>query len=221
MPWKKDKAVPDAAAGAPQDLKKSRASARKSHKSNYSKKSKFSVISGITNKSSVMRETTALRKFVQNDGKLDADEFEKDREVNSSVPRRPDGAPADGLQYKDMNDIYYYSSTILLFVLEAAIACPVPSVDVVMNFLSAIAVMMLGFGFPSLFFLFADKYYGKFKERSDLIDNFVEDGKQEEDGEMTSSRYNYVKKMAWLHVVLAVLVFLVCFTAGILNIAMS
>ena len=198
------------------------ASGLKSHKSHVSKKSKVSVISGITNKSSVMRETTALRRFAQNQGKFDPDEYEKDREVNSSVPKRPDGA-ADGLQYKDMKDIYYYASTIVLFLLEAGIACLVPSVDVVMNFLSAIAVMMLGFGFPSLFFLFADKYYGKFKERSDLVEKFVggEDGKQEEDGAISASRYNYLKKMAWLHVVLAVTVFLVCFTAGILTIAGS
>ena len=110
MPWKTQKSETFASG---MDNKASVvASARKSNKldkqssmSKMSKKSKFSVISGMTNKSSVMRETSALRKFAQNDGKLDADEFERDRDVNGSAAARPDGAAGDGLQYKDMKDI--------------------------------------------------------------------------------------------------------------------
>ena len=64
-----------------------------------------------------------------------------------------------------MKDIYYYSSTIGLFALEGFVACLVTSIDVVFNFLSAIAVVMLAFGFPAMFFLKADSKYGKFKKR--------------------------------------------------------
>ena len=222
MPWNKGEGGASGATQEAQNRKDNRASGASGLKSTYSKKSKFSVISGITNKSSVMRETTALRKFAARERNQDAEEYEKDREVNSSVPARPEGA-GDGLQYKDMKDIYYYSSTILLFLLEAGIACLVPSVDVVMNFLSAIAVMMLGFGFPSLFFIFADKYYGKFKQRSSVVHKFLEQENQDDSGDapMTESRYGFIKKMAWFHVVLAIAVFLVCFVAGILNILHS
>ena len=56
-----------------------------------------------------------------------------------------------------MNDCYYYSSTIALFFLEAAVACLVKSVDDVFSLLAAIAVTCLGFAFPSVFYIYAEK----------------------------------------------------------------
>ena len=59
-----------------------------------------------------------------------------------------------------MKDSYYYPGTIGLFIFEATLAILIPDVDIVFNFVSAIAVSCLAFLFPAVFFLAAEKYHG-------------------------------------------------------------
>ena len=58
--------------------------------------------------------------------------------------------------YKDMKPLYYYIATLALFGIEAFLGATLPDVEVVFNFIAAIAVSCLGFGFPGVFFLKAD-----------------------------------------------------------------
>lgn len=92
-----------------------------------------------------MRETASLRQLAQVTSKLnqDIDEFNQNGE--------------GGMAYKDMKDSYYYTATILLFLFEAALAIAIPDVEIVFNFVSAIAVSCLGFLFPAAFFLGAER----------------------------------------------------------------
>jgi len=69
--------------------------------------------------------------------------------------------PTQGLGYKDMKDCYYYPATILLFVMQAVIAILTSNVAIVFDFLSAVCVSCLGFLFPSIFYLAAEKYFCK------------------------------------------------------------
>ena len=50
-----------------------------------------------------------------------------------------------GLAYKDMKDCHYYGATIFLFLFEAGMAIAIPDVDIMFNFVSAIAASCLGF----------------------------------------------------------------------------
>ena len=96
-----------------------------------------------------------------------------------------------------MKPVYYYTSTLALFILEATIASFVPSVDKVFDFLAAVAVSMLGFGFPSIFYIYAEKKFG------DVRDN--------------SGNKKFMRCMAYFHGFLAVLVFILCFSEAIIN----
>ena len=105
--------------------------------------------------------------------------------------------PSSSNTYKDMRPLYYYPATLLLFTTEALLATAIPEVDVVFNFLSAIAISCLGFLFPSAFFLGALRIC-----KSESVDN---------------DRLNFHKIMAYLHIILGVLILSICLTPSILS----
>lgn len=55
-----------------------------------------------------------------------------------------------------MNPTYYYIATLVLFGLECFLGALLLDVDIVFNFVSAIACSSMGFGFPAYFFLYAE-----------------------------------------------------------------
>ena len=73
---------------------------------------------------------------------------------------------AENLDYKEMNATYYYIATLTLFAVECFLGALLLDVELVFNFVSAIACSSLGFAFPSFFFLTAEKKY----PRDDLIE---------------------------------------------------
>ena len=68
------------------------------------------------------------------------------------------------MNYKDMKDSYYYTSTLALFITEATLAIVLQDVTTVFDLLAAIAVTCLGFFFPGFFYLVAHKRYSKKSE---------------------------------------------------------
>ena len=121
--------------------KRSMAGGRQSHFDRTSQHERKSVISRMTAKSYVTRETAGLRLMVK-------EENQRSTQVNEDE---------GGLAYKDMKYSYYLIGTLLLFALEATLSILIESVDQVFDFLAAIAVSCLGFAFPSAFYLIALK----------------------------------------------------------------
>ena len=100
--------------------------------------------------------------------RVSTEELDKNEEIDGNDKKdQNQHKEQEGLAYKDMSNLYYYLSTILLFFTEAAIACVVKSVDDVFSLLAAIAVTCLGFLFPSMFYLFAEKRW--LLERQNLL----------------------------------------------------
>ena len=97
----------------------------------------------------------------------------------------------EGLAYKDMNDTYYYVSTLALFVTEATLAIVLDDVTTVFDLLAAIAVTCLGFFFPGFFYIYAHKRYATNSQRGDQ------------------------KKCAWFHVIMGVIAFCLCMFSNI------
>ena len=60
-----------------------------------------------------------------------------------------------------MKDSLYYSSTLTLFILEAACAILIEDVTTVFGLLGAVAVTCLGFFFPGLFYIFSQRRFGR------------------------------------------------------------
>lgn len=71
-------------------------------------------------------------------------------------------AEANRLAYKDMKASLYYISTLSFYAIVITGAILIPSVSIVLDFIGAIAVSMLAFGFPAMFYLGAKKRFGKF-----------------------------------------------------------
>ena len=94
----------------------------------------------------------------------------------------------EDLDYRGIKDSYYYAATVVLFLTEAGLAIAIPDVEIIFNFVSAIAISTLGFLLPAVFFLAAER---KFK-----IDTKIKQAN------------GFHRKMAWLHLFLGVLVFL-------------
>jgi hypothetical protein len=72
-------------------------------------------------------------------------------------------AEANRLAYKDMKASLYYISTLGFYGIVITGAILIPSVSIVLDFIGAIAVSMLAFGFPAMFYLGAKKRFGKFE----------------------------------------------------------
>ena len=60
-----------------------------------------------------------------------------------------------------MNNYYYLATTLLLFALEVflAIILDLDKIGMIFNYLSAVTVAFLGFWFPALFFIYAEKKF--------------------------------------------------------------
>ena len=96
-----------------------------------------------------------------------------------------------------MNNYYYYISTLILFTIEAILAIVIPDVSTVFDFLAAISVTCLGFAFPALFFLAAEKKY----PNPDVI-----------------KQNGFHRIMAYIHILLAIIVFALSMTSNFINI---
>lgn len=96
-----------------------------------------------------------------------------------------------------MNNYYYYISTLILFTLEAILAIVIPDVSTVFDFLAAISVTCLGFAFPAFFFLAAEKKY----PNPDMI-----------------KQNGFHRIMAYIHILLAIIVFSLSMTSNFINI---
>ena len=108
----------------------------------------MSNYSAVSNSRSIKRETDNLMNIVKTSVYLA--NWEMDQE-------EPQG-------YKDMKSSYYYMATLILFALECFLGAVLPDVDIVFNFIAAIAVSCLGFAFPGGFFLKAEQLFpNKFK----------------------------------------------------------
>lgn len=59
------------------------------------------------------------------------------------------------LEYKEMNDCYYYFATIGFQAVVVFAACSIPHVDIVFNLVEVICVNCICFFFPALFYLIA------------------------------------------------------------------
>ncbi len=99
-----------------------------------------------------------------------------------------------------MKPLFYFSSTLLLFSLEATLAILIEDVSTVFDFLAAIAVTCLGFAFPAAFFIYAEKKYPNQK--------------------MMKSNWLH-RYMAYLHVFLAIFVFGLSMTSNIISLFFS
>ena len=96
-----------------------------------------------------------------------------------------------------MNNCYYYSSTLIVFTIQAILAIIIPDVGTVFDFLAAISVTCLGFAFPAAFFIAAEMKY----PNPEMI-----------------KQNGFHRKMAYFHVLLAVLVFFLSMTSNFINI---
>ena len=76
------------------------------------------------------------------------------------------------LAYKDMKDIYYYSSSILCLATTCFLACVVPNVSIVFNLVSIVSCNCTSFFFPSLFYITAAKRY--YASRENLLQDHGE-----------------------------------------------
>ena len=104
------------------------------------------------------------------------------------------------MAYKDMKDSQYYTSTILLFILEATCAILIQDVTTVFGLLGAVAVTCLGFFFPGLFYIFSERRFGR---QSSAVSKRV---------------LNYRYSLAWVHVVIGVVATVVCLYSSIYGI---
>lgn len=162
------------AANDQQSQRKSRREYLQSFKSNANNSERVSFV----------RETASLINLAMMTSKLHQEENELNRQN-------------EGLAYKDMKDCHYYSATIFLFLFEAGMAIAIPDVEIMFNFVSAIAASCLGFLFPAVFFLGAERQF--------QVD------------EETKKRNSYHRVMAYFHLVLGIFIFIVCFTQSILS----
>lgn len=69
-----------------------------------------------------------------------------------------------------MPDSTYFIATITLYCLTVLLACIIPDVDVIFEFVATISVNCLSFIFPSVFYLMAkNKYESKFDKVSQYL----------------------------------------------------
>mmetsp|Transcript_12699 Transcript_12699/g.21386 ORF Transcript_12699/g.21386 Transcript_12699/m.21386 type:complete len:146 (+) Transcript_12699:1510-1947(+) len=101
-----------------------------------------------------------------------------------------------GAAYKNMNNLYYFVSTLSLFVVEAILSVIVDDVTTVFDFVAAISVTCIGFAFPAVFYLTAEKRYMK----------------EEEKGKSNT------RMLAYLHAGLAVIAFVACMLSNVITI---
>ena len=115
-------------------------------------------------KISIIRETQALRATAQ----MSQSNFlvESRQSLNEAAGEEA-AMDNGGLAYKDMNDFYYYSGTIIYYGVAVLGSCLIPSVDEIFEFVGTICVNCMGFIFPAVFYLAASKEH--FGSRSEII----------------------------------------------------
>jgi hypothetical protein len=69
---------------------------------------------------------------------------------------------ADRMAYKDMNLATYVTVSLSLYTIELVGAIFINDITTVFDFASAIAVSFISFWFPSIYYLIAEKRYGKY-----------------------------------------------------------
>lgn len=58
-----------------------------------------------------------------------------------------------------MPDWIYYIATVSLYALTVLLACVIPNVDIIFEFVATLSVNFLGFVFPSVFYIMAKNKY--------------------------------------------------------------
>ena len=112
----------------------------------------------IFNRITVIRETQTLRNktaLVSN--------FNAGSTVNDTMEAAKEPAQ-NGLAYKDMSSFYYFTATIIYFLLTVAGSCLIPSVDEIFEFIGVICVNCMSFIFPASFYLSATTRYRSSRE---------------------------------------------------------
>lgn len=99
---------------------------------------------------------------------------------------------ADRMAYKDMDMTTYVAVSLSLYALEMIGAILVNDITTVFDFASAIAVSFISFWFPSIYYLIAEKRYGKYNR--------------------------YYHNMAWFLNMLGVLNFALGISTGVLSV---
>lgn len=69
---------------------------------------------------------------------------------------------SDRMAYKDMNLVTYVAVSLSLYTIELFGAMLINDITTVFDFASAIAVSFISFWFPSIYYLIAEKRYGKY-----------------------------------------------------------
>jgi hypothetical protein len=91
-----------------------------------------------------------------------------------------------------MRDSHYYAATLTIFYLEAAIAISVADVASIFDFIAGFTCSFIGFGFAGLFYVAAERHSSPLTEIKDR---------------------NWNKAMAYLHILLCIVVFILCITS--------
>ena len=87
--------------------------------------------------------------------------------LNENLDAGEEPEISNKLAYKDMKDLYYYSSSILCLATICFLACVVPNVAIVFNLVSIVSCNCTSFFFPSLFYITAAKRY--YASRENLL----------------------------------------------------
>ena len=129
-----------------------------------------------------------------------------DGEQESEAKNNNEDVAQNGLAYKDMSDVLYYSATIIYFLLQVAGSCFIPSVDIIFEFVGVICVNCMSFIFPSILYLTATKRYHA--NRVTILKSF---------NSMTEAalikRNKCLEICAYVQLVLGI----ICFFAGMFN----
>jgi hypothetical protein len=99
-----------------------------------------------------------------------------------------------------MNNLYYYLSTLVLFGLEVFLAIVLTDIGNIFNFLSAVTTTFLGFLFPAFFFIYGEK---KFPNKKLQNENGIH------------------RFMAYIHIFLGIMIFIISITSNIISITSS
>ena len=77
----------------------------------------------------------------------------------------------DGLAYKDMKDVYYYTGTMLFYAVIIVGSLFIPGVDEIFELVGVICVNALAFLFPATFYITAARRAHS-KQRTETLSKF-------------------------------------------------
>ena len=142
-----------------------------------SKPKRFSRIT-VVRETQTIRQTSKIFTIIRDDDAQHPGGIKSRQSVNKSLDKsacsdeEKKGNGQDGLAYKDMKALYYYSGTLIYFGLTILGSCVIPDVDIVFEFIGTICVNALTFIFPTMFYLMAKR---KFKDRIPILNKFIDD----------------------------------------------